>query len=36
MKKRIIYDFVSAAFVSDIDLLVGFFRAVKKMMIYKL
>lgn len=32
-----IYDFVSAAFASDVDLLVAFFfHAVKKMMIYKL
>lgn len=34
-KKKMIYDFVSAAFVSDIDLLV-FFMQWKKMLIYKL
>lgn len=31
-----IYEFVSAAFVNDIDLLLGFFHAMKKIMIYKL
>lgn len=30
MKKMMIYDFVSAAFVSDIDMLLGFFHAIKK------
>lgn len=36
MKKMMIYDFDSAAFMSDIHLLVGFFHAVKKIMIYNL